>query len=393
MDIYSVKSGDKSWKSWSEVGSEVQSVSLCAILEPNANALPLGRISLWSRARSSYPPIVQLHNRFLLALIYQANLPSFGPGSDSTRKRKRVTPEDAEFDINENAIVPKGRIQYWMMGIGGKERGRIRRAGRQQALEDADGDDDGARRVRAWGVQPGQLSVPYLLSLTQADTCLAGTTMPPLAASAKLLPASHQLSHRLSQLAKSYDLNLSPDALADIGEFMAVGMDAQLSDIFYSLLHLIARDRRGSETTKLNGHVNADEMDLDIKAESDGEMLKPDLRTLRALFSMNPGLHPSTSPALYKLAGALLQAEDEYNSPAVKEERKPSLSPDGTKDAGPESQKDRFETLTKRFVEEGLVKMDNPKKGEEDGGGKKDRKHNLHWKYEDPALILKDVFG
>ena len=212
--------------------------------------------------------------------------------------------------------------------------------------------------------------------------------MPPLAASARQLPASHQLAHRLSQLAKTYDLNLSPDALSSVGEFMAVGLDAHLSDMLHAYIHLAARNRLGSDSLHLPPGVQLPEMDLDIKIE-DGELPKPDLEKLRDLFTLDHSLHPSTSPALYKLASCLLQAEADYNSPPVKMERKPSI-PDST----PQVDGDRAEVMMKKLVSEGLVKVDNVKKGDDgEAGGKKDKKHNLHWRYEDPALILKDVFG
>ena len=82
-------------------------------------------------------------------------------------------------------------------------------------------------------------------------TAASDTSMPPLAVSARQLPSSHQLSHRLSQLAKAYDLNLSPDAMSDIGQFMAVGMDAHLGDLLHGIIHLTGRDRPGCDTIRV----------------------------------------------------------------------------------------------------------------------------------------------
>ncbi|ORX40222.1 transcriptional regulator of RNA polII, SAGA, subunit-domain-containing protein [Kockovaella imperatae] len=313
---------------------------------------------------------VQLHNQFMMALLYHAGIPH-APSSGG-KKRKRVGPEDPDYDVNEYIIEPKARVQQWMQGIGGRERARIRRAviGRQGQDEDTAGEADPSSN-KNWGIQ-------------------AGNTMPPLAVSAKQLPASHQLSHRLSQLAKAYDLNLAPDALSAIGEFMAVELDAHLSDILHAYVHLAARDRIGSDTLHVPPGLNPD-LDLDVKVE-DGGMTKPDLDRLRDLFTLNPGLHPSTSPALYKLASSLSQAEAEYNSSPLKLERKPSLTPEI--DVTPQVNGDRAGPMMKKLVNDGLVKVDNVKKGEDgEVGGKKDKKHNLHWRYEDPALILKDVFG
>lgn len=46
----------------------------------------------------------------------------------------------------------------------------------------------------------------------------------------------------------------------------------------------------------------------------------------------------------------------------------------------------RREIMSRSLIENGLVKFDKP-----DEGGKK--KHTFHWKYEDPALLLRDILG
>jgi transcriptional coactivator HFI1/ADA1 len=51
------------------------------------------------------------------------------------------------------------------------------------------------------------------------------------------------------------------------------------------------------------------------------------------------------------------------------------------------------EEITQRLMEENLLKLDKAGKDGEGEGGKKDKKHGLHWKYEDPAMILKDILG
>ena len=313
------------------------------------------------------------------------------------RKRKRVGPEDPLFDIDETYIEPKVRVQNWMMGINGKERARMRRAviGRQGQLAaeaDGEGEDDGDG---GWGE-----------TKTKKWTVLPSTTMPPLAATGRVLPSSQQLRNRLSQLSKAYDLNISPEALSDIGEFLAVGMDAHLSDIFQALIHFVGRDRPGLNTIHVPKGTNPvdGEMDLDgsvnvngtVNIKVEDETLKPNLEALRDLFTLNPTLHASTSPALYKLASNMTLAEAAQNAPPIKTERKPSIGHEG-KPILPD-RLDRPENKSLHLVEGGLVKLDNVKKGDGDGegggsGSKKERKHNLHWKYEDPALILKSVLG
>lgn len=219
--------------------------------------------------------------------------------------------------------------------------------------------------------------------------------MPPLAISGRQLPSSHQLGQRLSQLAKAYELNLSPDTQNDIGEFMAVGVDAYLGDLLHGLVHLTGRERPGCDTIRVPQGVEREHQDgmlfdgdnVAVKQE-DGELPKPDLDTLQSLFTIAPGLQPHASPALYKLATSLTLAEAEYNSP-VKIERKPLIpTPEPTGMS-------RADSVAARSLESGLLKIDKAGKQSEggDGDGKKDKKHNWHWKYEDPALILRDVLG
>ena len=220
-------------------------------------------------------------------------------------------------------------------------------------------------------------------------------TLPPLALSARQLPSSHQFSHRLSQYAKADDLSLSPDAMNDIGEFMAVGVDAHLGDLLHGIIHFTGRERPGSDTIRVPKSIKRkpeDGMVIDgdgppIK-QDEGDLPRPDLETLQSLFTIAAGLHPQASPALYKLATSLTLAEAEYNSP-IKVERQPSKpppEPTGVRKA---------EAVATKLLENGLLKIDKAGKQSEGGEaeGKKDRKHNLHWKYEDPALILRDVLG
>lgn len=197
--------------------------------------------------------------------------------------------------------------------------------------------------------------------------------MPPLSSSERHLPSSQQLSLRLAQLAKAYDLSVSSDATSgDIGEFLAVGMDSYLGDVLHGLVRMTGHDRPGQDTVRIPEGLEvgeAKEMMARIKREiaegegileriedeeknddadrgahngergeqrrrrsSDsarvrvqrelapdlhfgpgGELPKPNIETLHHLFTLVPELHQQASPALYKLASSQTLAEAEYN--------------------------------------------------------------------------------
>ena len=220
--------------------------------------------------------------------------------------------------------------------------------------------------------------------------------MPPLAIPARHLPSSHHLSLHLSQLAKAHDLALAPEAASEIGEFMAVGIDAHLSDLLHGVVHLVGHERPGVDTVRIPPGLKrepGDRMSIDgddVKQE-EGELPAPDLETLQSLFTIAPGLHPQASPALYKLATSLTRAEAEHHSP-LKVEREASLQ---TSPPPVQTGLSKMEAVSQRLLETGLLKIDKAGRQSEgaEGEGKKDRKHNLHWKYEDPAVILKDMLG
>lgn len=168
------------------------------------------------------------------------------------------------------------------------------------------------------------------------------------------------------------------------------------------------------------------------------DMPRPDLQTFQYLFELNPTLHPQESPTIYKLKNShsLVEAELSHPHSAPRQYPVPS-SPmtmngnalvNGAADAAgangsashatasttparmpPQltpvpSATSRFgagphkaEIVAKELLDNGLLKLD--KTGRQGDGadgeatGRKDRKHNLHWKYEDPAVILKDILG
>ncbi|WWD18358.1 hypothetical protein CI109_102808 [Kwoniella shandongensis] len=350
---------------------------------------------------------LELHNKLLLSLLNNAGAPPqhHQPISPLTqlRKRKRVAPDDPEFDIDETTIEPKTRVQQWVMGMGSRERARVRRAViGKQTEEDVDAEVDevllGKKNAGKWG------------------SFAPSSLIPPLALPNRLLPSSQQLSMRLSQFAKTYDMSLAPDAQADIGEFMAVGMDTHLGDVFHGIVHLTGRHRPGGGTIRVprglqareNGHAHgyaSNFMDVDgISGEDlinnsrsvaggEGDMPKPDLATLQYLLALNPSLHPQASPAVLRLETSHTLAEVEANTPHTKPA---PHSVFGRPSTGTVTGINRADAVAQNLLSTGLLKLDKAgRQSEIDGGadGKKERKHNLHWKYEDPALILKDVLG
>ena len=253
--------------------------------------------------------------------------------------------------------------------------------------------------------------------------------MPPLALSERQLPSAQQLSLRLGALAKAYDLTLAPDATTELGELLAVGIDSHLGDVFHNLVRLTGSDRHGVDTIHIptgsgsgssqgndsvrtpydDNYTERDDSSIRIKQERD--LPKPDLNTLQHLFTMHPDSHQQSSPALYKLQTSQLhntRVKDEPTSPPPQTDHdgenersppprhtmipatntispsKPMLSLSGT------AKPSKAQITQERLINNELLKID---RGREEGEGKKDRKHNLHWKYEDPATIFKDILG
>jgi transcriptional coactivator HFI1/ADA1 len=99
-------------------------------------------LSLW---------IVHLHNRLLQALLYNASAPTLStqsPALSNLGKRRRLGPNDPEFDMDDTRIEPKARVHSWVMGLTGKERMRVRRAviGRGEDEDGEDGEEDDKKR-------------------------------------------------------------------------------------------------------------------------------------------------------------------------------------------------------------------------------------------------------
>lgn len=180
----------------------------------------------------------------------------------------------------------------------------------------------------------------------------------------------------------------------------------------------------------------------------------PSLSTLQSVFTISPGVYPQISPAIYKLKTGLTMVEAELNKPvkpdikpsfSVSPQRKPippaSVNGNGTSNGHAEKSPaqtstplptetgvvistptkttvqlpptpishvhsqangigetsgDRSDVITQTLLSSGLLKLDKAGRQSEAGDegvgtGTKKGKHNLHWKYEDPAIILKDV--
>lgn len=204
---------------------------------------------------------------------------------------------------------------------------------------------------------------------------------------------------------------------------MGVGLHQHLGDVLHSLVHLTGRDRPGEDTMRVPPGVNE-------RSPGAPDVPPPTLGSLQYLFTLAPSLHPQASPTLYKLESSLTIAQVEALKPRTEEKEDPipqptrtanNLLPTGT----PKEQtvglpnslppalpnvpspvkaastlhaaagQGKIETVSQTLQETGLLKIDKAGRGEDGEGGdrKREKKHNLHWKYEDPALILKDLFG
>ena len=205
-------------------------------------------------------------------------------------------------------------------------------------------------------------------------------------------------------MAQASGLSLGTDT--DVGEFMAIGMDAHLSDVASSLVQLTGHDRPNESTIRINrnirkrsfGETVQDEVDGEPEPEyDDGYLPKPDLNSLQALLALSPGLHSQVSPAIYKLLNALSMPEErpiksEPGEAVVLETQSRASSP--VKITGTATT--RQEAVVNDLAAKNLLKIDKAGRQSEaapEEGGKKAKKHTLHWVYEDPALILKDVLG
>jgi hypothetical protein len=95
---------------------------------------------------------VQLHNRFLVALLYNAS------SEYASIKRKRP---GEDFDTDDSNIETLSRVHEYVMGLGARERGRMRRA--MMEMEDEDEQEDiwaevPPKSAFAQGTCPHQLS-------------------------------------------------------------------------------------------------------------------------------------------------------------------------------------------------------------------------------------------
>lgn len=231
----------------------------------------------------------------------------------------------------------------------------------------------------------------------------------------------------MSQVAKIAGLDVSPEATRDVGEFMGVGLNAHLGDVLHSVVHLTGRDRPGAETIRVPLGVKTNT----VNGATEKPLPPPSLATMQYLFTLAPSLHPQQSPTLYKLEGSITQAELDSSTPPVKppSSTRPALlplamttpaqptaalppmpmsmtQPGASPVAGtaalhaPGGQAmtpggSKMDSMSQTLVNTGLLKIDKAGHNEGEGGAdrKREKKHNLHWKYEDPALILKDLLG
>jgi transcriptional coactivator HFI1/ADA1 len=260
------------------------------------------------------------------------------------------------------------------------------------------------------------LEVSYIANVEEMKLMCAAALQPSLAFPNRQLPSSYQLSYRMSQLAQGYSLTLAPDASAELGEFLAVGVDAQVADALRALARLTGKDRPGDFSMRVpKGCAKRDESSTGTSSSKrTADLPNPTLESLKSLLSMNPLLHPQASPAVYKLATSLTQAELDYlygypsgqpkplpngaraESSDLTHGRNPDqASPDKSpvKTLVDRSDPSCFEAVSDALLNSGLLRLDKGGRHSEAAEDGKKGKHNLHWKYEDPALLLKDVLG
>ncbi|OXG33463.1 transcriptional coactivator HFI1/ADA1 [Cryptococcus neoformans Bt120] len=274
---------------------------------------------------------LHLHNKLLSSLLTNASIPSHDGTSSSLqqrRKRQRPSVNDSDFDVDDTLIESKRRVEGWVMNLGKKERARVKKALAGAAENGALGVAAAAEKDMWGGIGEKRWS-PYT----------SNSLIPPLALPTRHLPSSHQLSLRLSQFAKLHDLSIpstssSTAAADDIGEFMAVGMDAHMGDILHGIVHLTGRDRPGETTIRVplgkkaagptfaaggesmqQPNNDQNQYSSTSTSTSRGNIPPPDLETFLHLLTLHPNLHPNISPAIHRLMTAHTLAELEAANP------------------------------------------------------------------------------
>ena len=116
---------------------------------------------------------MHLHNRLLQALLYNASAPTLSaqsPALSNLGKRRRLGPNDPEFDTDDTRIEPKARVHSWVMGLTGKERMRVRRAviGRGDEEDGEDGEEDDKKRKLS-SFTPSKYSVRRAIELISSN--------------------------------------------------------------------------------------------------------------------------------------------------------------------------------------------------------------------------------
>lgn len=368
---------------------------------------------------------VLLHNQLLKSLLHNASSPQVShPASSplSMHKRRRGGVDAPDFDSDATFIEPRDRVRQWVMGMGGRERERVRRSA--HGGDDEEGGEAAAvadAGVGEWDVSAGGGKRKWTVFQTSEQLWRSSLTSapahPPLAQGSHLIPSSTQLGSRLSQVAKLYGLDVDPDKAREVGEFMGVGLQSHLGDMLHSVVHLTGRDRPGEDTMRVPLGTKNSNVE---RVREEHPVPKPTLQTMQHLFTMTPSLQPQISPTLYKLGSGLTVAELENMAPPP---RKASMTtpPNGMPMAPPSllpaqeeptlavavspkkaasaiqaaAGQGKIEAVSQTLADTGLLKID--KAGHEhqaaEGERKREKKHNLHWKYEDPAIILKDLLG
>lgn len=194
---------------------------------------------------------------------------------------------------------------------------------------------------------------------------------------------------------------------------MGVGLNTHLSGIMHGVAHLTGRDRPCGETVRVPLGVKKN--GVNVNGATDHPVPPPSLQTLQYLFAIQPSLNPQASPTVYKLESSFTQSEVENASPPDNDRSRrpaildapapptaaPAVALSASQGSSPvkaatalhaAAGQGKIESVATALVNTGLLKID--KAGHQDGDERKrEKKHNLHWKYEDPALIFKDLLG
>lgn len=116
---------------------------------------------------------MQLHNQLLTSLLHNASTPQIANQSASSlhmNKRRRGGIDAPDFDSDATYIEPMDRVANWAMGLGGRERERVRRAVDAEPEEVVEADEfDAMGKKRKWSAYQSGESGIYSSPLAGSD--------------------------------------------------------------------------------------------------------------------------------------------------------------------------------------------------------------------------------